>query len=41
MPTATRAVRRVDGGSSKVEGVRSSSSLSTRRPMDSIDTSVP
>ncbi len=41
MPTVIRAIRRVDSGSIKVEVVRSSSSLSTRRPIVGVDASVP
>ncbi len=40
MPTLVRASRRVDGGSTKAEDVRGSSS-STRRPIVSEDASVP
>ncbi len=41
MPTVTRATRRADGGSIKVEVVRSSSSLSARRPLVAALASVP
>ncbi len=41
MVAVTRAMRRVDSGSIKVEVVRSSSSLSTRRPIVGVDASVP